>query len=100
MTSPAPNRSLPALEGDRLRLVNPSDDAKDESGETSPPLRWEGPAGPAQQLYCELIEAAYPELQSKAAAGEERAKGLLARFLRLGEHLGLRLWNSADTGCR
>ncbi len=97
MTSPAPNRRLPALAGDRLRLVNPPDDAKDEGGETTPPLRWEGSSGPAQQLYCELIEAAYPELQSKAAAGEERAKGLLARFFRLGEHLGVRLWNPAET---
>ena len=97
MTRPAPNRRLPALEGDRLRLLNPSDDARDEGGDTAPTLRREGPDSPAQQLYCELIEAAYPELQSRAAAGEEGAKGLLAGFLRLGEHLGVRLWNPAET---
>src|ERR1700722_14461170 len=91
-------RTNPRLSGPgrhRFGMVKPAGGAKDEGGDISPPLRWEGPIGPAQQLYCELIEAAYPELQSKASAGEERAKSLLARFLRLGEHLGVRLWNPA-----
>jgi (1->4)-alpha-D-glucan 1-alpha-D-glucosylmutase len=43
----------------------------------------------AQELYRELIQSAYPELQKRAGEGEQKAHRWLARFMDLGELLGV-----------
>jgi (1->4)-alpha-D-glucan 1-alpha-D-glucosylmutase len=78
--SGTPGNNRPA---ERLRLIDPSD-------EQAP-----GPAeavgeGATQELYRELLQAASPEWQRRAEAGEGPAKALLGRLLALGEALGVR----------
>jgi (1->4)-alpha-D-glucan 1-alpha-D-glucosylmutase len=48
-------------------------------------------AGGVQDLYCELMQTAFPELQKRAEAGEESVRRWLERFLDLGRHLGVAL---------
>ncbi len=83
-------KSLSGSSAGGLRLVGRTDDAP----ETAPPNlvipdapEGDGPA----QLYCELIRAAYPELQERAAAGEANALRWLERFIELGARLGVRV---------
>jgi (1->4)-alpha-D-glucan 1-alpha-D-glucosylmutase len=42
-----------------------------------------------QDIYCELMHKAIPELRKRAAAGDEDVRHWLARFLTLGEQLGV-----------
>ena len=79
-----------------LRLVGRWDD---DAPEAVPPilevadgLEGDGPA----RLYCELIRAAYPELQERAAAGEANALRWLERFIELGARLGVRVTARTD----
>ncbi len=84
MTIPAwTSRFRPAENG--LRLLAPGDgQAMDE--------------GRACELYRELIQDAYPELQRRAEEGEESAARWLERLLALGEHLGARVAASGEKG--
>jgi (1->4)-alpha-D-glucan 1-alpha-D-glucosylmutase len=83
--------------GEGLRLVGVdtdeeavSDGAPTVSEDTLP--RAHGvPPGPVQELYQQLIQSAYPELQRRAEEGEENARQWLAHFLDLGELLGVRV---------
>jgi hypothetical protein len=54
--------------------------------------------GEVRGLYCELLEAAYPELRRRADAGEEGAQHRLQRFIALGERLGVRLPGRGEEG--
>jgi (1->4)-alpha-D-glucan 1-alpha-D-glucosylmutase len=112
MTTPEPDRRKNAREaarqavgaGDKLRLVGRPDEptegvadvgldipGNDEgAGVASPFSRWEWHLCRTQELYKELIQAALPDLQGRAEAGEESARNVLARFRALGEQLGVR----------
>src|SRR5262245_39568707 len=93
MTTPAQNRPFGPAPGPRqagvggLRLVVSGDGPGE--GEPAGAVEGEGASGAAQELYCELIRAAYAELQGRAEKGEERAQRWLERFLALGEQLGV-----------
>jgi (1->4)-alpha-D-glucan 1-alpha-D-glucosylmutase len=81
--------------GLRLVKVDPGEDATSEaprtvSADDLPPVDKSLP-GPVQELYRQLIQTAYPELQRRAEAGEESARHWLARFLDLGDLLGARV---------
>jgi (1->4)-alpha-D-glucan 1-alpha-D-glucosylmutase len=101
--------------GTELRLITPDVGPIDEmaSGATasspagnegahgpSPALHCEGQVGPAQELYCELVQTAYAELRRRAERGEEGAGHWLTRFLALGEQLGVRVTPRDKEGAR
>ncbi len=72
-----------------LRLVLPDDDL-------GPAAALHGDGGGAmQELYGELADALVPELRRRADSGEEDACLLLARFLAVGDRLGVA---AQDTG--
>jgi (1->4)-alpha-D-glucan 1-alpha-D-glucosylmutase len=78
----------------RLVGVDPGEDTTSDgaltvSADTLP--RPENARGPAQELYRQLIQTAYPELQRRADEGDENARHWLAQFLDLGELLGVRV---------
>jgi (1->4)-alpha-D-glucan 1-alpha-D-glucosylmutase len=80
-----------------LRLVG-VDPGEDTTSDTAPtvnadplPRLDKAPPGPVQELYRQLIQTAYPELQRRAEGGEENARHGLARLLDLGELLGVRV---------
>jgi (1->4)-alpha-D-glucan 1-alpha-D-glucosylmutase len=81
--------------GQGLRLIGSDDQAEGATAGAAPRLGAgvgdaEGALGQAQQLYRELVETAYPELQKRAEAGGEGAQRWLARFIELGGLLGVR----------
>jgi (1->4)-alpha-D-glucan 1-alpha-D-glucosylmutase len=83
-----------AGEGFRLVGVDPGEeDTSDRAPAVSEdplPRPDQVSPGPVQELYRQLIQTAYPELQTRAEQGEENARLWLARFLDLGELLGVR----------
>lgn len=90
------NREAPRQEriaGARLRLVPAEDDptALETSNSGQQLLSGEGAqeTNTLQDLYRELAEAVSPELQRRAAGGEEQARSLLARLHGVGEQLGV-----------
>jgi (1->4)-alpha-D-glucan 1-alpha-D-glucosylmutase len=81
--------------GANLRLVG-GDPGEDATADGAPPPSAatrarldKAPPGPVQELYRQLIQTGYPELQRRADAGEDHARHWLARFLDLGELLGV-----------
>jgi (1->4)-alpha-D-glucan 1-alpha-D-glucosylmutase len=96
-----------------LRLVRPGDDPAEETTSDGAPdtsrslegipgplrsLVCPGAAGPAQDAYCDLMQAVYPELQARAAAGEEHARRVLQQFLALGAQLGIAMTAPVQAG--
>ncbi len=86
--------------GKRLRLVRPDDEAgAAASGWAGDLIDVECAPGLLLELYHELAEVLFPELQRRAEGGDEQARGLLARSRAVGERLGLRFASveAADT---
>jgi (1->4)-alpha-D-glucan 1-alpha-D-glucosylmutase len=87
-----PRQGGGAGEGLRLVGVDPGDDTTFDRAATiskdTPPRPDEAPSGLVQDLYRQLIQAAYPELQRRADEGEEDARHWLAQLLDLGLTLG------------
>ena len=86
------NQPLDGSDADGLRLVIPHDPSLDNPVEadtdqvaasvatSSLALHHEGPASAIQELYCELIDRAYPELRQRADQGETEAARWLNQF--------------------
>jgi (1->4)-alpha-D-glucan 1-alpha-D-glucosylmutase len=86
-----PQQTASAAEG--LRLVTPDADPETVSG-TSAVL-----TGPAQELFRDLFQIAYPELQRRLESGDERIQDWLARFIDLGALLGVRVTPPQTASC-
>jgi (1->4)-alpha-D-glucan 1-alpha-D-glucosylmutase len=88
--------------GLRLVGVDPGEDGTSDStptgGEDTLGRLENAPPGPAQELYRQLVQTAYPELQRRAEQGDENARHWLARFLDLGELLGVRVQAPRNPG--
>jgi (1->4)-alpha-D-glucan 1-alpha-D-glucosylmutase len=80
-----------------LRLVgaDPGEDAMSDCAPSvsavSVPQLDKASSDPAQHLYRQLLQTAYPELQRRAEGGEVNVQHWLAGFLDLGELLGVRV---------
>src|SRR5262249_13520286 len=99
--------------GPGLRLVVPCD-AQDDASASAAALGVRADAGgadglcpeplgesgldAARELFCGLIEEAYAELRRRAEAGEGGAERWLARFLALGERLGVLVTAPPEAG--
>jgi (1->4)-alpha-D-glucan 1-alpha-D-glucosylmutase len=104
MPERAPKTWLSSVEGSSgagragkgLRLFHVEDTSAREATEGFPNSSSASTLTKAQELYRELIETAYPEFRESATAGNQNTPPWLARFLDLGEILGVRPANPEE----